>query len=105
MNTNDANLASAETEKCASEEYGFDPAPVTTIETRMLFIYVPQQDSGKVVSWLVSDPLIEDGDMKFNKDFRLAFEFKDANHARQAYNFMVAELGYEDARVFGDMVL
>ena len=77
------------------EDFG---TPVTFV-FRQYFIFVPDVVSGKMVSWLVSDP--DEEEPVFNKDMMLAFEFKDQAHAIRARD-AVRLAGY-NCHLFGDL--
>lgn len=69
---------------------------------KQYFVFVPPTDGGKIVSWVTSDPDGEES-LAFNKDFRLAFEFKDIDHARRA-KYLASTLHDTDTvRIFGDL--
>lgn len=69
---------------------------------KQYFVFVPPADGSKIVSWVMTDPDSEES-MTFNKDFRLAFEFKDVEHARRAKYLACTMLNVDTVRIFGDI--
>lgn len=92
-----------DTEESEATVSGFDSSATPDIRPRQFFVFVPApQVGGKMVSWLTSDPDSEDDDLSFNKDFRLAFEFKDYDHAKRAKDLISITMD-TDALIFGEM--
>lgn len=72
-----------------------------TISPSIYYVCTPVKDKGNILSWLTSDPDGEE-DLTFNKDFRLAFEFKDIEHARRGKN-LIDILNDTDAIILGEV--
>lgn len=100
------NIDSEESEATVGS---FDSSATPDVFPRQFFVFVPptlsvingKTVSGKIVSWVASDPDSED-DLVFNKDFRLAFEFKDYDHAKRAKDLISITMD-TDALIFGEM--
>lgn len=79
-----------------SETNQFDSSGHPDIRPYNFRVLVP---TGK---WLTSDPDVEDSNLMFNKDYALAFEFPDYDHAKRAVD-LISILLNADAVILGEM--
>jgi hypothetical protein len=93
------NVLFIERESGSDESLDSKAFDTVALVPSQFFIFVPEIVGGKMVSWLVSDP--DEEEPKFNKDFTLAFEFKNLEHAIRARDAVMLE-GH-DCHLLGDI--